>query len=103
MMHRYDNLYGDTAVMASLIRWNSLAKLSRENESLRSRLIHGSDYPFPPARLPYLRRTGLFPAERNNPFDLDYRIKTSFDLGQGYCGQLLELMGVPRSHVAASA
>jgi predicted TIM-barrel fold metal-dependent hydrolase len=100
MMHRYDNLYGDTAVMASLIRWNSLAKLSRENESLRSRLIHGSDYPFPPARLPYLRRTGLFPAERHNPFDLDYRIKTSFDLGPGYGGQLLELLGVWRSHVA---
>jgi predicted TIM-barrel fold metal-dependent hydrolase len=94
MMHRYDNLYGDTAVLASLIRWTSLGLLSRESEALRSRLIHGSDYPFPPARLPYLHRTGLFPAERHNPFDLDYRIKTSFDLGPGYGGQLLTLMGV---------
>jgi predicted TIM-barrel fold metal-dependent hydrolase len=94
MMHRYDNLYGDTAVMASVIRWNSLSKLSRESESLRSRIIHGSDYPFPPGRLPYLLRTGLFPAERRNPLDLDFRIKTSFDLGPGYGGQLLELMGL---------
>jgi predicted TIM-barrel fold metal-dependent hydrolase len=94
MMHRYDNLYGDTAVMASVIRWNSLARLSRESDSLRSRIVHGSDYPFPPGRLPYLLRTGLFPAERHNPLDLDLRIKTSFDLGPGYAGQLLELMGV---------
>jgi hypothetical protein len=92
MMHRYDNLYGDTAVMASVIRWNSLSRLSRESESLRSRIVHGSDYPFPPGRLPYLFRTGLFPAERRNPLDLDFRIKTSFDLGPGYAGQLLELM-----------
>jgi len=49
MMDRYDNLYGDTAVMASVIRWNSLSRLSRETESLKSRIIHGSDYPFRPA------------------------------------------------------
>jgi predicted TIM-barrel fold metal-dependent hydrolase len=93
MMHRYDNLYGDTAVMASLIRWMSLARLSGENESLRARLIHGSDYPFPPARLPYVFRTGPFPAERRNPLDFDFRIKTSFDFGPGYGGQLLKLLG----------
>ena len=93
MMHRYDNLYGDTAVMASLIRWTSLSRLSRENDSLRARLIHGSDYPFPPARLPYLFRTGPFPAERRNPLDLDFRIKTSFEFGAGYGGQLLKLLG----------
>ncbi len=75
MMQRYDNLYGDTAIMASLIRWTSLARLSREADVLRQRIVHGSDYPFPPARLPYLRHTGLFPPERRNPFDLDLRIK----------------------------
>jgi predicted TIM-barrel fold metal-dependent hydrolase len=92
MMRRYDNLYGDTAVMASLIRWTSLSRLSRENESLRARIIHGSDYPFPPARLPYVFRTGPFPAERRNPFDLDFKIKTSFDFGPGYSGQVLKLL-----------
>lgn len=94
MMHRYDNLYGDTAVMASLIRWASMGRLSRESEALRSRIVHGSDYPLPPSRLPYLFRTGMFPAERHNPLDLDFRIKTSFNLGPGYAGQLLELLGV---------
>jgi predicted TIM-barrel fold metal-dependent hydrolase len=102
MMLRHDNLYGDTAVMASLIRWTALAKLSRECEALRSRLIHGSDYPFPPARLPYVRRTGLFPAERHNPFDLDYRIKTSFGLGPRYSGQVLDLLGMGKDQPASS-
>jgi hypothetical protein len=94
MMTRYPNLYGDTAIMASLIRWTSLRRLSRELVALRQRIIHGSDYPFPPAVLPYARRLGLFPPERCNPLDLDLRIKQLFDLGPNYPGQILRLMGV---------
>ncbi len=92
MMSRYDNLFGDTAIMASLIRWRSLKRLSQQDESIRARIIHGSDYPFPPARLPYVFRTGLFPAERPNPLDLDLRIKESFDLSRDYSSQLLGLL-----------
>jgi hypothetical protein len=94
MMNQYPNLYGDTAIMASLIRWRSLQKLSTAPESLRSRIVHGSDYPFPPARLPYLGRIGLFPPERRNPLELDLRIKRSFDLGPAYESQVLTLMGI---------
>lgn len=94
MMNRYDNLYGDTAIMASLIRWSSLKRLSRESESIRSRILHGSDYPFPPARLPYLFRTGLFPKERHNPLDMDLRIKETFDFGDQYSGRIAELLGI---------
>ena len=101
MMARYDNLYGDTAIMASVIRWLSLKRLSREEASIRARIVHGSDYPFPPSRLPYLLRTGLLPRERKNPLDLDLRIKRSFELGSGYENQILNLMGIApkkRSH-----
>ena len=94
MMQRYDNLYGDTAIMASLIRWSSLHRLSHEVESIRSRIVHGSDYPFPPARLPHLFRTGLFPSERRNPLDMDLRIKRCFRFGAGYEDQLLDLLGM---------
>lgn len=93
MMREYDNLFGDTAIMASLIRWNSLRRLSREDPQITSRILHGSDYPFPPSRLPYLWRTGLFPRERHNALDMDLRIKTSFDFGGGYTNRLLELIG----------
>jgi predicted TIM-barrel fold metal-dependent hydrolase len=94
MMNRYDNLYGDTAIMASLVRWFSLRRLSREAESIRARILHGSDYPFPPARLPYLFRTGLFPRERKNPLDMDYRIKRSFELGPSYASRLAAMLGI---------
>lgn len=93
MMEQYDNLYGDTAVMASLIRWTSLRRLSRASQTILSRIVHGSDYPFPPARLPYLLRTGLFPPERRNPLDLDLRIKQSFLPGPGYPSKILSLLG----------
>jgi predicted TIM-barrel fold metal-dependent hydrolase len=103
MMARYPNLYGDTAIMASLVRWRSLRRLSREADALKARIVHGSDYPFPPARLPFLFRTGFFPPERKNPLDMDLRIKRSFDLGSGYGNQVLRLMGLPRPPSGAPA
>jgi predicted TIM-barrel fold metal-dependent hydrolase len=94
MMGRYPNLYGDTAILASLIRWTALKRLDREPAALKDRIIHGSDYPFPPAVLPYVRRIGLFPPERKNPLDLDLHIKQSFDLGPAYSSLILRLMGI---------
>jgi len=94
MMGRYDNLYGDTAVMASVIRWFSLRKLSREPFPLRQRIIHGSDYPFPPSRLPHLARVGLWPAERRNPIDMDLKIKRAYDFHPAYSSRILQLIGM---------
>ena len=104
MMGRYENLYGDTAIMASLIRWFSLRRLSREPDRLRQRIVHGSDYPFPPARLPYVFRTGLLPAERSNPLDLDLCIKRTFRFGEDYESRILSLLNLKngvRAYAAA--
>jgi predicted TIM-barrel fold metal-dependent hydrolase len=101
MLRRHDNLYGDTAIMASLIRWFALRRLSREDESLRARILHGSDYPFPPARLPYLFRIGLFPPERKNFLSLDLRIKRSFGFGPQYESGILGILGLQSKKVAS--
>jgi len=93
-MQQYDNLYGDTSILATLGRWRSLKRLSRESTEIKSRIIHGSDYPLPPSRLPYVLRTGPFPAHRRNPLDMDLRIKESFDFGPRYTSQILGLMGM---------
>ena len=92
MLGRHENLYGDTSIMASYNRWRSLKRLGRESQDARSKIIHGSDWPFPPARLPYLLRTGLFPPQRQNPLDMDLRIKRSFGFGPNYESQVLDLM-----------
>lgn len=92
MMGRYPNLYGDTAVLGTLVRLFSLRRLSREPESLRSRIIHGTDYPFPPARLPFVLRIGLFPPERENPLEMDLRIKRAYHIGPRYESQVWDLM-----------
>jgi len=90
MMHRHDNLYGDTSILATWPRFRALARLECEPESLKRRLLHGSDFPFPPSRGPFLRRTGFFPPERGNPLDLDLAIKQAFDFGPDYATQGLE-------------
>ncbi len=84
MMGRYENLYGDTAVLATSIRWHALRRLAREPAWFRARIMHGSDYPLPPSRFPYLLRTGLFPKERRNPLDMDLLIKRAYGLGPDY-------------------
>ncbi len=93
LMEKYPNLYGDTAVLATSVRWFALKRLSREPGWLRSRIIHGSDYPIPPARLPFLFRTGLFPPERKNPFDMDLLIKRAYHLGPNYENRAQEMLG----------
>ena len=102
MMNRYENLYGDTAIMAAYNRWTALKRLSREPESIRRRILHGSDYPFPPARLPYLARTGLFPPERHNPLDMDLCIKNSFHFGPEYASQVARLLGLAEDEASGS-
>jgi len=100
MLQRHPNLYGDTAIMASLIRWFALRRLELEASELKSRIVHGSDYPLPPTRLPYLLRIGLLPPDRRNALSLDWRIKRSFQFGPGYAGQVLGLMGLAAGRVA---
>ncbi|MBQ16879.1 MAG: hypothetical protein CMJ65_07115 [Planctomycetaceae bacterium] len=90
MMHAYENLYGDTSILATWPRRRALARLAAEPESLRRRLLHGSDFPFPPARIPYLHRIGFSAAGSGNPLDVDLAIKRSFDLGPDYATRGLQ-------------
>jgi mannonate dehydratase len=98
MMGKNEYLFGDTAVLAGIVRWSALKKLSLEADSLKDRILHGSDYPLPPSRLPFLARIGLFPAERKNPLDLDWRIKKSFPFGEQYGSRILSLLGMERDN-----
>ena len=92
MMNRNDNLYGDTAVLAGFVRLAACKRLALESESITSRIIHGSDYPIPPSRIPHLRRAGFFPPNRKNLLELDLHIKRAYHYGPKYENLILDLL-----------
>ena len=92
MMNRYDNLYGDTAVMAGSVRRNACGKLAAEEESITGRIIHGSDYPIPPSWFAHRQHVGMFPASRRNTLDLNIEIKRGYDYGPRYENLILDLI-----------
>ena len=61
MVAEHENLYGDTAALNLPARWHALRQIL-DDELLRGRVVHGSDWPIPP--IPPPSRWGAF-AERN--------------------------------------
>ncbi len=102
-MQRNENLSGDTAVRARLVRGKVLKKLSREPESLRQRILHGSDYPLPRSQLPDLFRTGLFLADRHNSLDLGWRIKSPFAIGRSFENRVRDLLRIDQTATGSLA
>ncbi len=92
MMTRYENLYGDTAVMAGSVRRNACGILANEDESIRRRIIHGSDYPIPPSWFSHRRHVGWFPKSRKNILDLNIEIKRGYKYGPRYENLILDLI-----------
>jgi hypothetical protein len=52
LMAKYERLYADTSAVAQALRWRWLGRLAG-HELVRSRLLHGSDYPVPVTTLPW--------------------------------------------------
>jgi predicted TIM-barrel fold metal-dependent hydrolase len=60
MIPRWPNLYCDTSALTLITRWRTLRPVI-ENPALRPRLVHGSDFPIPPASTMYF---GSMPMSR---------------------------------------
>lgn len=91
LARRYPGLYCDTGNLGGLLRWRNLPRLLATPE-LKGRIVHASDYPFPPDPLvhwPHLapgKLLDLLP--ETNLFERDYQLKralglprASFELG----------------------
>lgn len=83
LIDRFDNLYCDNAVLASMFRWQNLPRILQEPRVL-DRLIHGSDWPFPSNALVFWNRltpsqVATLVAERNL-FERDYQIKRALGI-----------------------
>jgi hypothetical protein len=83
MFPRWPNLYADTSALTLLTRWRTPARLM-ERPELHSRLIHGSDFPIPPAASSYFGSISLgrwWDAwKRENPLRRDFEIKQAIGL-----------------------
>ena len=80
---RWPNLYADTSALTLVTRWRSLLRLA-ERTDLHGRLIHGSDFPLPPAATLFAGRV-RWPRwwnawKRENGFRRDFEIKQALGL-----------------------
>jgi predicted TIM-barrel fold metal-dependent hydrolase len=83
LARRFPNLYCDTAVLASMLRWRNIPALV-EVPALVNRVIYASDWPFTSNALVFWNR--LSPREllslcaERNLFERDFQLKRSLGL-----------------------
>jgi predicted TIM-barrel fold metal-dependent hydrolase len=83
LLPRWPNLYADTSALTLLTRWRALLRLA-ERTDVHSRLVHGSDFPLPPASTVFLGRVPLSrwwsAWKRENLLRRDFEIKQGLGL-----------------------
>ena len=80
---KWPNLYADTSALTLFTRWRVLLRLA-ERTDLHPRLVHGSDFPLPPASTLFLGRTSMArwwnAWRRENLLRRDFEIKQALGL-----------------------
>ena len=83
MFPRWPNLYADTSALTLLTRWRALLRAA-ERTDLHARLVHGSDFPLPPASTLFLGSVPLSrwwnAWKRENIFRRDFETKHALGL-----------------------
>ena len=83
MFPRWPNLFADTSALTLATRWRMLLRLA-ERVDLHTRLVHGSDFPLPPATSLFFGRISLqrwwSAWKRENPLRRDFEIKQALGL-----------------------
>ena len=83
MFPRWPNLFADTSALTLFTRWRVLLRLA-ERTDLHARLVHGSDFPLPPASTLFFGRVPLGrwwnAWKRENIFRRDFEIKQALGL-----------------------
>ena len=83
LVGRFPNLFCDTAVLASMLRWRSLPSILEES-AVVERLVHASDWPFPSNAMVFWNRLRpnqmLNLCAETNLFERDYQLKRALGL-----------------------
>jgi predicted TIM-barrel fold metal-dependent hydrolase len=95
LLHKYENLYGDTAALNLPARMSVYRELLKD-PFVRSRLIHGSDWPIiafpPPIRVGALAALDLM--HEKNWMKRDFLIKERLGLDQEYFERGARILGL---------
>ncbi len=86
LLKRYPKLWGDTAVLGTIGRVRDFGRLLDDEQFVRSRLLHGSDFPFPASPLAHATRIGMDEAQRlekeSNLLKKDFNLKEALGIGR---------------------
>ena len=85
LLDRFPKLWGDTAVLGTAFRFQDFGKLLDAGPTVRDRLLHGSDFPFPATPAAFSDRIGNEDALRiggiENLIQRDFELKRSLGIG----------------------
>jgi predicted TIM-barrel fold metal-dependent hydrolase len=100
MFPRWPNLFADTSALTLFTRWRVLRDVAEHTE-IHSRLVHGSDFPLPPASSLYFGRMAFRDWWRawlrENPLRRDFLIKQACGLPASIYARGYEVLA-PRLH-----
>ncbi len=86
LLKRYPKLWGDTAVLGTAGRVRDVERLLEDKELVCSRLLHGSDFPFPAAPMAFAARIGEAAANHiaaePNFLKRDFDLKEALGIGR---------------------
>jgi mannonate dehydratase len=104
LMGRYEKFYADTSAVAQIFRWKWVKRLA-ENQLVRSRLLHGSDFPVPVSTCPW---GGLTPRSwwrirrMKSAFDRDLAVKEEVGYGRESAERAARVLGITCDPAGAS-
>jgi predicted TIM-barrel fold metal-dependent hydrolase len=85
MIRKYGNLWGDTSVLGSAGRVRDMSRLLGD-DAAKTRLLHGSDFPFPATPLAFVGTLGMLKAARlqavKNQIEQDFALKEALGIGR---------------------
>ena len=106
LLKRYPNLWGDTAVLGSAGRVRDFERLLEDKNQVCSRLLHGSDFPFPAVPGAFAARIGDTTAARiageSNLLKRDFDLKEALGIGRASAEAAYDLVFNRRTPMTAS-
>lgn len=86
LLKRYPKLWGDTSVLGTVGRVRDFGRLLDDEEFVRSRLLHGSDFPFPTTPAAFEGRLGAEIGQalerESNLLKRDFALKDALGIGR---------------------